>query len=99
MASIAKGYGVDVIVGVVRQKGYRNFLVEIGGEVVASGVRKDGRPWVVGINNPAPEDVVNAVYRTVSLTNGAMAGVFVPNSEESFSLIRKMQKELKQSKK
>ncbi len=30
---------------------------------------------------------------------GTTAGVFVPNSEESFSLIRKMQKELKQPKK
>jgi thiamine biosynthesis lipoprotein len=73
LASIAKGFGVDVIAEVVRQKGYRNFLVEIGGEVVASGVRKDGRPWVVGINRPTPEAAVNKVYRTVSLTNGAMA--------------------------
>jgi len=27
---------------------------------------------------------------------GAMAGVFVPNTEESFSIIRKMRKEFKQ---
>jgi hypothetical protein len=39
------------------------------------------------------------IYWNECLTKGAMAGVFVPNSEESFSLIRKMQKELKQSKK
>jgi thiamine biosynthesis lipoprotein len=47
--------------------------VEIGGEVVASGVRKDGRPWVVGINRPTPEVAVNTVYQVVSLTNGALA--------------------------
>lgn len=73
LASIAKGYGVDAIAAVVRQKGYRDFLVEIGGEVVAAGVRKDGRPWVVGINKPTAEAAVNAVYRAVSLANGAMA--------------------------
>ncbi len=73
LASIAKGFGVDAIAAVVRQKGYRDFLVEIGGEVVAAGVRKDGRPWVVGINRPTPEGAVNAVYRAVSLTNGALA--------------------------
>ncbi|MHA2092585.1 MAG: hypothetical protein ACW98K_17200 [Candidatus Kariarchaeaceae archaeon] len=39
------------------------------------------------------------IYWNECLAKGAMAGVFVPNSEESFSLIRKMQKELKQSKK
>ncbi len=73
LASIAKGFGVDAIAAVIRQKGYRNFLVEIGGEVVASGVRKDGRPWVVGINSPTPEAAASVVYRAVSLTNGAMA--------------------------
>ncbi len=73
LASIAKGFGVDVIAAILRQRGYLNFLVEIGGEVVAAGVRLDGRPWVVGINNPAPQAAANAVYRTVSLTNGAMA--------------------------
>ncbi len=39
------------------------------------------------------------IYWNESLAKGAMAGVFVSNSEESFSMIRKMQKELKQSKK
>ena len=39
------------------------------------------------------------IYWNECLAKGAMAGVFVPNSEESFSMIRKMQKELKQSKK
>lgn len=39
------------------------------------------------------------IYWNEGLDKGAMAGVFVPNSEESFSTIRKMQKELKKSKK
>ena len=39
------------------------------------------------------------IYWNECLAKGAMAGVFVANSEESFSMIRKMQKELKQAKK
>jgi len=39
------------------------------------------------------------IYWNEHPAKGGMAGVFVPNSEESFSMIRKMQKELKQSKK
>ncbi|RMH60733.1 MAG: FAD:protein FMN transferase [Calditrichaeota bacterium] len=50
-SSIAKGFGVDRVAGLLREKGYRNFLVEIGGEVVTSGLR-EGRPWRVGIDKP-----------------------------------------------
>lgn len=39
------------------------------------------------------------IYWNECPAKGGMAGVFVPNSEESFLMIRKMQKELKQSKK
>jgi thiamine biosynthesis lipoprotein len=73
LASIAKGFGVDAVAAVIHKAGYPDFLVEIGGEIVASGVRKDGLPWVVGINRPVPEATANAVYRAVSLTRGAMA--------------------------
>ena len=39
------------------------------------------------------------IYWKQGPAGGATAGVFVPNSEESFSMIRKMQKELKKPKK
>jgi len=73
LASTAKGYGVEAIATLIRREGYRNFLVEIGGEVVAAGVRDDGRPWVVGINRPAPEATATAVYRAFALSDGALA--------------------------
>lgn len=73
LASIAKGYGVEAIAALIRKAGYRDFLVEIGGEVVASGVRQDGKPWVVGINRPKPDAAANAVYRAFSLSDGALA--------------------------
>lgn len=71
--SIAKGYGVDQVAEAVRRAGYENFLVEIGGEVVASGVRTDGQPWRVGINTPRPDAAPDAVYKVVSLENAAFA--------------------------
>ena len=73
LGSIAKGYGVDQVAGLIRQRGYRNFLVEIGGEVYVSGRRKDGAPWRIGINQPAPDAPLDRVYRVVSLQNQAMA--------------------------
>jgi len=73
LASIAKGYAVDAMSRVIRQRGYENFLVEIGGEVFAAGRRKDGGPWRIGINRPAPDASANDVYRVVHISNRAMA--------------------------
>lgn len=73
LASIAKGYGVDEIADVIRKEGIDNFLVEIGGEVYASGLRKDGGYWRVGINRPDKGALFDEVYKTVMLKNKALA--------------------------
>ena len=39
------------------------------------------------------------IYWNECPVKGAVAGVFVPNSEESFAMIQKMQKEFKRAKK
>ena len=51
-SAIAKGYGVDKAAQVLRDNGIRNFMVEIGGEVVTEGVNEKGQPWRIGINKP-----------------------------------------------
>ena len=51
-SAIAKGYGVDRVAQVLRNHGIRNFMVEIGGEVVTEGVNEKGEPWRIGINKP-----------------------------------------------
>jgi thiamine biosynthesis lipoprotein len=73
LASIAKGYGVDRIASLMRAEGLSDFLVEIGGEVLASGRRRDGRPWQVGISRPEAGDDPNDLYRVLSLTDRALA--------------------------
>ncbi len=73
LASIAKGYGVDALAALIRGEGCRDFLVEIGGEVVAAGQRPGGGPWKVGINTPRPEASATEVYRAVALSDRAMA--------------------------
>lgn len=73
LGSIAKGYGVDRIADLLRESGYDNFLVEIGGEVYAAGLRKDLKPWRVGINRPQKDAPRYAIYQVVSLSGRAMA--------------------------
>jgi len=73
LASIAKGYAVDQVSDLLRASGMENFLVEIGGEVLAAGYRKDGKPWQVGINQPSTSASTMDVYQAVPLHNRAMA--------------------------
>lgn len=72
-ASIAKGYAVDQIAALIQTEGIDNFLVEIGGEVFASGLRKDGQQWRVGINMPQQDAPFDQVYKAVSLSGKAFA--------------------------
>jgi FAD:protein FMN transferase len=55
LSSIAKGYAVDAMADLLLQHGATQFLVEIGGEYVGRGVKPDGMPWWVDIENPYPE--------------------------------------------
>jgi len=65
--AIAQGYSVDVICSFLEDKGFRNYLVEIGGEVRAAG-KKAGAFWRIGIdkpvdNNVTPGETLQAVIR------------------------------------
>lgn len=53
LSAIAKGYGVDEIAKILIDEGYKDFLVEIGGEVYANGNREKGeKGWNIGIMDP-----------------------------------------------
>jgi len=71
--SIAKGFAVDQVSSLIAAAGHKDYLVEIGGEVYAFGVRPDGKNWRVGINRPQKDAAFNEVYKVVSLHNQAFA--------------------------
>jgi thiamine biosynthesis lipoprotein len=73
LASVAKGYAVDVVAALIHQKGFDHYLVEIGGEVYAAGVRIDNQPWRIGINKPEAGATVDQVYHVVTLQDRAFA--------------------------
>ncbi len=52
LSAIAKGYAVDRAAGLLAQSGYMSYLVEIGGEIRARGLRPDGQPWLIAIEAP-----------------------------------------------
>ena len=52
--AVAKGYAVDQMGEVLAAFGVTQYLVEIGGEFAARGVKPDRSPWWVDLENPSP---------------------------------------------
>lgn len=73
-SAIAKGYAVDVVASFLREKGVKNFLVEIGGEVAAQGKNARGETWRVGIDTPDEANVAGGeIEAVVMLDDAALA--------------------------
>ena len=58
--SIAKGYAVDRVSEFIKENGYNDYLVEIGGEVRASS-KKYKNNWIIGIQHPESNNLINKV--------------------------------------
>jgi len=56
LSSIAKGFGVDVVAGILDKYKVSGYLVEIGGELSVYGNKIDGAPWRVAIEQPDVDD-------------------------------------------
>ena len=69
LGGYAKGYALDRAADLLREKGIRNALINIGGNVLALGT-KDGKPWRVGIQHPREA----APLATLELRDGEAIG-------------------------
>ena len=74
-SAIAKGYGTDRVARLLRSRGIQNYMVEIGGEVVTSGVNPERVPWKIGVTKPVDDslNVGHELQTVLNVTNKAMA--------------------------
>jgi|SRR5690554_269959 len=72
--AVAKGSGLDHIGDYLESEGIENYLIELGGEILAKGENiGKGKKWVVGIETP-DSDLDNRSYEaTVQLKNEGLA--------------------------
>ena len=75
LSAIAKGYAVDVIADYLDSQSIDNYMIEIGGEVYASGTNSKGATWKIGIEQPNPEipPSMQNVHRVIELDHKGMA--------------------------
>lgn len=52
LSSVAKGYAVDQTAKLLDRLGIENYLVEFGGELRSRGVKLNGQPWWIAIEQP-----------------------------------------------
>ncbi|MFC7357685.1 FAD:protein FMN transferase [Jejudonia soesokkakensis] len=72
--AIAKGYGIDLIGELLDKNNIENYVIELGGELLAKGKNLDKDAfWIAGIESPE-SDLENRKYTArISLQNSAMA--------------------------
>ncbi|MDA1263886.1 MAG: FAD:protein FMN transferase [Planctomycetota bacterium] len=72
LGGIAKGYGVDRAMDVLREHGVEHGIVNAGGDLKALGQR-EGRPWRIAIQHPRDREALLAaipVSNTALVTSG-----------------------------
>lgn len=71
LAAIGKGYGADHVGRALEAMGISNYMVEIGGDIFASGRNPDGLPWQIGVENPTAFS--GGVFSVVGLSGMGLA--------------------------
>ncbi|MBK6346995.1 MAG: FAD:protein FMN transferase [Bacteroidales bacterium] len=72
--AIAQGYSADLIGQLLESHGIENYLIDVGGEVLARGTKPGNIPWKVGIEKPAENaDDARELNTVVNLSNKALA--------------------------
>lgn len=61
-SAVAKGYGVDMAAKALMDKGCKDFMFEIGGEIVCRGHNPEGKKWRILIETP-DEEYLREVFK------------------------------------
>src|SRR5574343_218154 len=77
LSAVAKGYSVDRLAYFLQSQGYGHYLVEVGGELRGAGVKPDGQPWWVALEQPPAQDGAAALPAPIVL---ALHGLSVATS-------------------
>ena len=74
-SAIAKGYGCDAVAAMLDAHGVKDYMVEIGGEVVTKGKNSKGSAWTIGISKPTdnPTTSSNELFEVMNISGKSMA--------------------------
>lgn len=71
--AIAQGFSVDVVAEHMKHEGYKSFMIEIGGEVYALGLKPNNEEWRIGIDEPKENQAERTLNSVATISNEAIA--------------------------
>jgi len=84
LSAVAKGYSVDRLAYFLKSQGYAHYLVEVGGELRGAGVKPDGQPWWVAleqVDDAQLDELVLALHGLAVATSGDYRRYFQLNGQ------------------
>jgi thiamine biosynthesis lipoprotein len=63
LGGIAKGFVLDRMAHLLKQRGHTYALIDFGGDIMAYGQHPEGRPWKLGVRHPRKPDEMIAVLQ------------------------------------
>ncbi|MCI7399364.1 MAG: FAD:protein FMN transferase [Prevotella sp.] len=74
-SSLATGYGSDAVAAMLERHGVKNYMVEIGGEIVTKGISQKRMPWKIGVTKPIDDSLSlsQEIQCIINVTDKAMA--------------------------
>ncbi len=70
LGGIGKGCAIDRGVNILRRRGFRDFMIQSGGDIYVAGM-KEGRPWRLGIQDP--RGPANRTFAELDLSDGTFS--------------------------
>jgi len=72
--SLGEGYSSDIVAELLKENGCKNYMVDIGGEVVCKGLNSKGEKWTIGINKPIDDSTstISQIQTVIHITNCAV---------------------------
>lgn len=76
LGGIAKGYAADEVVRILQERGVKQAIVDLGGNIYVFGKKADGSSWRVGIKNPNNPEGTPALVLTTENSTVVTSGVY-----------------------
>lgn len=73
-SGIAQGYSADLIAAIFEKSGCKNYMIDIGGEIVCKGLNPKGKKWQIGVDKPIddPDNMTGELQTILSITDIAV---------------------------
>ncbi len=86
LSAIGQGYAIKKVSQILEKQNIKNYIVEIGGEMLVSGVKPKSQSWKVGVEKPILEDkkvskliTISGKKATAVMTSGTYRHYFDDN--------------------